>query len=118
MTTMTMWDRESAHDRRAGLFGGRGAVRVWDLAGNPRVAPFSAVLACELEPSSSVGKHVQQRDPEIVIVLEGSGTALVGGEARALRPGAVIELPFGVSLALENGSESEPLRYLIIKARS
>jgi quercetin dioxygenase-like cupin family protein len=114
---MTMWDRDRAHDRRAGLFGGRGAVRVWDLAGDPKVAPFSAVLACELEPSSSVGKHVQQRDPEIVIVIEGAGTAHVGGEPRGLQPGAVVELPFGKSLALENASATEPLRYLIIKAR-
>lgn len=92
-------------------------MRVWDLAGNPRVAPFSAVLACELEPASSVGKHVQQRDPEIVIVIEGSGTALVAGQPVPLQPGAVVELPFGKSLALENGSDAEPLRYLIIKAR-
>jgi quercetin dioxygenase-like cupin family protein len=113
---MTLWDRARPHDRRAGLFGGRGTVRVWDLAGDPKVAPFSAVLACELEPASSVGKHVQQRDPEIVIVIEGTGTAHVGGEPQELRPGAVVELPFGKSLALENGSDTEPLRYLIVKA--
>lgn len=90
---------------------------MWDLAGEPTVAPFSAVLACELEPASSVGKHVQQRDPEIVIVIEGTGTAHVGGERRDLKPGTVVELPFGKSLALENRSDTEPLRYLIIKAR-
>ncbi|MCK6587007.1 MAG: cupin domain-containing protein [Polyangiaceae bacterium] len=114
---MSLWDRARPHDRRAGLFGGRGAVRVWDLAGEPAVAPFSAVLACELEPSSSVGRHVQQRDPEMVVVLEGTGVAHVDREPRELKPGVCVEVPFGKSLALENGSDVEPLRYLIIKAR-
>jgi quercetin dioxygenase-like cupin family protein len=104
-------------DRRTGLFGGTGTVLVWDLLGGAPAEPFSAVLACELEPGASVGTHVQQRDPEIVLCLAGEGTAIVGGEAYELGPGAAVYLPFGTSLALRNRSDGAPLFYLIIKAR-
>jgi quercetin dioxygenase-like cupin family protein len=106
-----------AADRRAALFGGKGAVLVWDLLGAARLPPFSAALACELEPGGSVGAHVQQRDPEIVICIEGRGVAEVDGEPQALAPGALVALPHGSTLALRNEDEREPLRYLIIKAQ-
>lgn len=113
-----MFDRQRPHDHRRELFSGRGGVRVWNLApSRGPLAPFTAVLACELEPGGSVGTHVQEHFPEIVVVIEGLGTAHVGGSPRALQPGALVELPLGDTLALENGSETEPLRYLIIKAR-
>ncbi len=90
-------------------------MRVWDLAPGV-VPPFSAVLACELEPAGRVGEHVQQHDPEIVLGIRGVGTALVNGQPHALVEGAVISLPFGSSLAIRNEDENAPLRYLIIKA--
>jgi quercetin dioxygenase-like cupin family protein len=104
-------------DRREALFGGQGAVLVWDLMRGQALEPFSAVLGCELEPGASVGPHVQQRDPEIVICLEGRGTAKVNGQAHALEPGAVVALPHGSTLALANEEPAAPLRYLIIKAQ-
>lgn len=98
------------------LFGGRGEVQVWSLM--ERVSgPFTAVLSCELAPGGSVGRHRQQECPEVVIGLEGSGRATVNGAPQPLEPGAVVYLPFGAILALENLSAAEPLRYLIIKAR-
>lgn len=105
-------------DRREGLFGGEGAVLVWDLLRGAGAEPFSAVLACELEPGGRVGRHVQQRDPEIVIGLEGEGTAEVDGEPWALVPGAVVHLPHGRGLAIRNRSREAPLRYLIVKTRA
>lgn len=109
-----MLDKRRA-DRREGLFGGTGAVYVWDIMPGPP-EPFSAVLACELEPGGSVGTHSQQRDPEIVICTAGRGVAVVGGVEHALSPGAAVPLPFGETLALRNSSTTEPLLYLIIKA--
>jgi quercetin dioxygenase-like cupin family protein len=103
-------------DRRDGLFGGKGEVLVWDLLRGAPAPPFSAVLACELAPGGNVGMHAQQRDPEILICLAGAGTAEVEGRPRTLRPGTVVHLPFGRTLALRNDSSVEPLRYLIIKA--
>jgi hypothetical protein len=109
-----MWDRRVSHDRRESLFGGRGAVCVWSLAGQP-MRPFTALLACELEPGSSVGPHVQAEFPECVIVIEGHGAAHVAEVPQPLEPGTVVFLPLGSTLALENTSLDAPLRYLIVK---
>ena len=104
-------------DVRAGLFGGRGAVRVWSLL-RGAAEPFTAVLSCELEPGGSVGRHVQEAFPEIVVGLEGEGEATVDGEPRPLGGGDVVYLPLGSVLAIENRSSERPLAYLIVKARS
>lgn len=108
--------RRGAATRRESLFGGRGAVLVWDLLGGSPAPPFSAVLSCELDPGGSVGAHVQERDPEIVIGLEGDGEVEVSGRPRTLGPGDVVHLPLGGVLTIRNRSKAEPLRYLIIKA--
>ncbi|MFO7566773.1 MAG: cupin domain-containing protein [Enhygromyxa sp.] len=107
-------------DLREELFGGRGVVRVWDLLCDRRTppAPFTAVLSCELDPGGSVGRHVQEHFPEIVIGLEGVGEAAVDGQWHSLGPGDVVHLPLGSVLELRNRSDSEALRYLIIKARA
>lgn len=107
---------DGACDRREALFGGAGAVRVWELLPDEATDPFAAALACELDPAGSVGVHVQTDAAEIVVCLEGHGTATVDGAARALRPGAVVYLPLGGRLALRNDARDAPLRYLIIKA--
>ena len=99
------------------LFGGRGSVWVWDLLAGKQASPFSAVLNCELAAGGSVGAHVQQRDPEILVGLEGEGVATVDGVSHALAPGRVVYLKLGGVLAIENPSPL-PLRYLIIKSQT
>jgi len=108
--------QKGAPDVRTALFGGRGAVRVWSLLARA-AEPFTAVLSCELEPGGSVGRHVQEAFPEIVVGLEGDGEATVDGEPRPLRAGDVVHLPLGSVLAIENRSSERPLAYLIVKAR-
>lgn len=110
--------RKGPPARREALFGGRGAVQVWSLLGTADAPPFSAVLACELDPGGSVGAHVQEQDPEIVIGLEGDGEARVDDRPLPLGPGDVVHLPLGAVLSLTNRSTETPLRYLIIKARA
>jgi uncharacterized cupin superfamily protein len=105
-----------AHVRREALFGGDGAVSVWDLMRGKQLAPFTAVLACELEPGGSVGTHLQEQFPEIVIVTEGDGRIVVNDEAHEVGAGYVVPLPLGHSLSISNLSREQPLRYLIIKA--
>jgi quercetin dioxygenase-like cupin family protein len=105
-------------DRREALFGGTGAVTVWNLLGRVQAPPFAAVLACELDPGGSVGSHVQQHFPEIVLGLEGDGRATVDGAPHPLGPGDVVHLPLGSKLTIANASADTPLRYLIIKARA
>ena len=115
---MDMFDRERAHDCRLALFGGSGEVRVWSLLPPTALAPFTAALACELSPGGEVGPHLQEHFPEIVICVSGTGLASVGDQTHELRPGFVVTLPQGETLALKNGSDSDPFRYLIIKART
>ena len=111
-----LWDRNLPHAVRHELFGGQGAVRVWALTATPAL-PFTAVLACELEPAGSVGAHVQEQYPELVIGISGSGTVKVNDVPVAFGAGHVVELAQGHTLAISNGSNLEPLRYLIIKAQ-
>ena len=113
--TTGLWDRNLPHDARHALFGGQGAVRVWALVNAP-APPFTAVLACELEPGGSVGPHVQEHFPELVLGIAGAGTVRVDGVASPFGAGQVVELARGRTLALANDSSSAPLRYLIIKA--
>jgi quercetin dioxygenase-like cupin family protein len=108
---------EGNPDRRAGLFGGAGEVLVWDLLGAARLAPFTAVLACELDPGGSVGAHRQEQFPEIVVFTDGEGVATVGGEARPVASGSLVALALGQTLAIRNASADRPLRYLIVKAQ-
>lgn len=102
-------------DRRESLFGAVGAVRVWELLPDEPTGPFAAALACALDGGGSVGSHVQSRDAEIVVCIEGNGTVVVAGVARAFTPGAVAYVPLGATLSLRN-EDRERLRYLIIKA--
>ncbi len=108
---------DRAPTRREALFGGKGAVVVWDLLGRAGAEPFTAVLWCALEPGGSVGRHVQEHFPEIVVGLDGEGEARVGDEAHPLGPGDVVHLPLGAVLSIANLSSEEPLSYLIVKAR-
>jgi quercetin dioxygenase-like cupin family protein len=103
-------------DVRKDLFGGHGAVKVWSLLRGP-AAPVTAVLYSELAPGGTVGKHVQQEFPEIVIGLEGRGEAHVDDGPHALEGHSVVHLPLGSVLSIANLSDTVPLRYLIIKAR-
>ena len=102
--------------RREALFGGTGQVLVWSLLGGRTAPPFTSVLSCELAEGGRVGRHVQQRDAEIVIGLEGCGEARVDGVPVAFGPGAVVHLPLGSALELVNERTDAPLRYLIVKA--
>jgi mannose-6-phosphate isomerase-like protein (cupin superfamily) len=110
-----MWNGRGEPDRRRALFGGTGEVRVWSML--PQVpAPFDCVLGCELDAGGSVGPHVQDRCSEVVIVTEGRGQAFVDDDSFDLMPGSVVPLPLGATLALNNASDTEPLRYFIVKA--
>jgi quercetin dioxygenase-like cupin family protein len=101
---------------RHALFGGTGAVRVWDLGG--ATPPFTAVLFCELDASGRVGEHVQQTDQEVVIVVAGEAVLYVDGRPRACVPGDAVALPLGSTLAIDNASASTTVRYVIVKAKS
>jgi quercetin dioxygenase-like cupin family protein len=103
-------------DVRENMFGGSGTVLVWNLLGSQVAPPLTAVLSCELAEGGRVGRHVQQRDAEIVIGVSGCGEAKIDGKAIPFGPGAVVYLPFGSNLELVNERDDAPLCYLIVKA--
>jgi quercetin dioxygenase-like cupin family protein len=119
---MSPLDRERAEVRTA-LFGGEGDVTVWGLGtGSSRgesalVPPFSAVVMAELASGGRVGKHRQDGQDELVIVLDGEGVLYVDGQANACVAGSVVGLAAGSVLEIDNASPTEALRYLIVKAR-
>jgi mannose-6-phosphate isomerase-like protein (cupin superfamily) len=111
-----MFDRHLPHAVREQLFGGQGAVRVWALTAQP-APPFTAILACELDPAGRVGTHLQEQYPEIVIAISGTGEVRVNDVPSPFDAGQVVELALGSTLSIRNASQTEPLRYLIIKAQ-
>ena len=78
----------------------------------------AAEASGELEPGGSVGTHVQTHFPEIVIVTGGKGVITAANVRHEVAESSVIPLPLGATLAIENASQTEPLTYLIIKARA
>lgn len=110
-----LFNRALPHDFRQALFGGAGVVRVWSLVGAP-LLPFTAILACELEAGASVGTHLQDQYPEIVIGISGTGRVVVNGAPSAFGAGSVVQLPRGYTLAIANESTDSVLSYLIIKS--
>ena len=112
-----MRPKNQAPFRQQYLFGGQGEVRIWDLFGTTHLPPFESILSCELDPGGSVGAHRQATAEEVLVVLEGTGTAGLDGENRYLEPGSLVALPKGSLMTLENRDDAHPLRYLIIKAR-
>jgi quercetin dioxygenase-like cupin family protein len=101
---------------RADLFGGTGAVRIWNLLPAAPAPPFTAALWCALAPGGDVGRHLQQAFPEIVLCVAGVGEAGVDDTVHPLSPGAMVYLPLGSILSLRNDSDEIPLQYVIIKA--
>jgi quercetin dioxygenase-like cupin family protein len=101
-------------DVQKALFGGRGTVRVWNVAEVP--PGFEVALRCELSARGSVGPHAQEHCDELVIGVSGRGTAKVDGLLHALEAGAVVPVPVGAVLELRAGATK--LRYLIVKARN
>ena len=103
------------HFQQSNLFGGQGTVEIDSLL-NQQGYPFSAVLWCSLEANGSVGKHRQQRDPEIILGISGKGVMTINGVQQSMHPQSLAFLPFGAVMSLVNSSDTEPLVYVIIKA--
>jgi quercetin dioxygenase-like cupin family protein len=100
---------------RQDLFGGKGTVEIWDLLGQQKAAPFTAVLWCSLASGGRVGRHQQTADHEMLVCICGRGQATTNETTHALTPGEMVYLPVGATLAIENLSLEDELTYLIVK---
>jgi quercetin dioxygenase-like cupin family protein len=101
--------------RREAVFGGAGELLIWNLIEGTPHAPFASAAACQLAPGGHVGEFKEERNPELIIVLEGKGTATVNGASKALKEGDCLQIEVGATLSLKNDSADGPLRYLVVK---
>ena len=102
--------------RQVDLFEGKGEVLVWDLLGKEPAGQIKSILACALAPAGSVGAHRQADTDEVMVVLSGTGSAQIDEDVYLLEAGSVVHLPLGQFLQLKNASETEEMKYLIIKS--
>lgn len=103
---------------RENLFGGKGAVQIWNCLSSQPTDPFKAALWCALEPGGFVGRHRQVEFPEIVLCVGGTGRAVVDDIPHSLEKGVLVYLPLGSTLSLHNESDKLPLEYVILKAQA
>ena len=77
-----------------------GQARVWPLAEGSN----AWVGRLELAPGAAVPPH---RDPteETIVVLSGTGTMMLDGQAHALSPGSTVYMPAGAEVSFTNGPE-------------
>lgn len=102
---------------RQDLFKGQGKVHVHHLGGAHDISPFTAVLACELDPQATVGAHLQPHYDELIMVINGIGTASINKQDYSLTAGTVLYLKQGSILAIHNHHAEERLCYWIVKAK-
>ena len=101
---------------RSNLFGGTGAVQIWNCLPSASCHPFTAALWCELEPGGHVGRHRQTTYPEVILCVGGTGRAIISDQTHPMVRGTLVHLPLGANLSLHNDSAETPLEYVIIKA--
>jgi quercetin dioxygenase-like cupin family protein len=103
---------------RKDLFGGNGAVQIWNCLSSNSTNPFKAALWCALEPGGFVGRHRQVEFPEVVLCVGGTGRAMVDDNPQPLEKGVLVYLPLGSTLSIHNESDKLSLEYVIIKVQS
>ena len=79
-----------------------------DLRSKGFVATPNATLAVQI---GNVAKHIHNTADEIQYVVEGTGTAWLGGEKREIRPGMLIVIPRGTP---HSGAEATSGRFKMI----
>jgi mannose-6-phosphate isomerase-like protein (cupin superfamily) len=68
--------------------------------------PLRFLYHIEMDPGTSIGYHQHGENEELYVVLEGSGTMTVNGEAREVEEGDIIVNKPGWSHGLQNTSET------------
>lgn len=71
------------------------------------------VLMC-LQPGQSIGEEVHPRTDQIIVVVEGVGSALLDGVASPVGPGRLVFVPAGTRHNVAAGSS--PLRLYTVYA--
>jgi len=77
-----------------------GQARVWPLAEGEN----AWVGRLELEPGATVPPH-RDATEETIVVLSGTGTVTLDGQAHRLSPGSTVYMPADAEVSFENGPE-------------
>ena len=87
-----------------------GGTRFTSLATPSRGATDTCVWKVEILPGTPAAPHSLTRE-EVFVVLEGTASARIAGQASQARAGDAIVVPAGVEFELANAGD-EPLRLL------
>jgi quercetin dioxygenase-like cupin family protein len=112
-----------ASPRSAGLVllaaEGERMVRRWGLPMTLKVDPVNGgsqalVVGTEdLPPGHAIPVHTHAHADEVVVILRGTGTAMLGGARRVVTPGAMLFIPRDEWVGLDNIGQ-EPMRVVFI----
>jgi len=92
-------------------------LRIWDgLVGRAVVGAEASLVAIEIEPDRDVPEH-RHPNEQTGILIQGSLTFTIGGEARELRPGATWVIPGNVPHSVRSGPEGAALIELFAPPR-
>jgi quercetin dioxygenase-like cupin family protein len=92
-------------------------LRIWDgLVGRAVVGAEASLVAIEIEPDMDVPEHHHPNE-QTGILIQGSLTFTIGGEARELRPGATWVIPANVPHSVHSGPEGAALIELFAPPR-
>ncbi len=98
---------EPAASRPASVVHGDAVQRRRSPAGTATIAPLlrgphAFVSRLELAPRAQIPEHVDGTD-EAIVVLEGSGTLTIDGQAHAIAVGDAVLMPGGARVSFVNG---------------
>ena len=68
----------------------------------------------EVAPGAHVRRHAHEVNEELILVLDGHGTAELDGNEHVMQPGSILHLVPGSPHSFHNGHEREPLRFYFV----
>jgi quercetin dioxygenase-like cupin family protein len=102
---------------REAIRGGVGRALMREYIGPGAMAGVEFVSVLTLEPGASIGQHPHPSEEELYLILEGSGTGLLDGEAFPVSAGDAFLCKAGHAHGLQNSPDS-PLTFLAVLSRA
>lgn len=96
--------------------GGVGRALAVDYLAPEEMAGVLAASRMTLEPGASIGEHPHPETEELYLVLEGTGTGFLDGEAFEVGPGDAWVCKAGQTHGLQNDPRA-PLTFLAVLTR-
>ena len=78
------------------------------------VDELNRIMRCRLVPGATVGLHTHEENSEIVLILEGSGKAVLDGTEERLNAGMCHYCPKGHSHTIVNDTDADLIFYAVV----